>query len=154
MRLLALNLKTEVPRTAKLSFWPFVDICVIGIFATLFGSNYVIAPGINIELPRSNHQQNVVSDRLQVMSVEELAGEEQIIFEDRILNLESLGRMLEKRGEVSENATLLLRIDATVSAQTITSVFEIAESAGYRDIQWATERREIAVDPLDGGIEQ
>lgn len=150
MRLLALNLSAEVPRAAKLGFWPFVDLCAIGLFATLFGSNYVIAPGINIDLPRSDHQQTVVSDRLQVMSVEELGGEEQIIFEDRILNLETLRRMLEKRGEVPENATLLLRIDATVSAQTITSVFEIAEAAGYKDIQWATERRAVAVDPLAG----
>ncbi len=150
MRLLALNLSAEVPRAAKLGFWPFVDLCAIGLFATLFGSNYVIAPGINIDLPRSDHQQTVVSDRLQVMSVEELGGEEQIIFEDRVLNLETLSRMLEKRGEVPENATLLLRIDATVSAQTITSVFEIAEAAGYKDIQWATERRAVAVDPLAG----
>ena len=44
MKLSILNLDREVPRTAKLGFWPFVDICVIGLFASLYGSNFVIAP--------------------------------------------------------------------------------------------------------------
>ncbi len=148
MKLLALNLKTEVPKAVSMSFWPFIDICAIGLFATIFGSNYVIAPGISIELPRSNHEQSVVSDRLQVMSVEEVGGEEQIIFEDRILNLESLRRMFETRGEVPSNITLLLRLDAAVSAQTFTSIFEIAEAAGYERIKWATENRLAEANPL------
>ena len=148
MKLLALNLKSEVPKTASVSFWPFVDICAIGLFAMLFGSNYVVAPGIRIDLPRSNHVQTIVSDRLHVMSVDEIGGVEQIIFEDRILNLESLSRMLELRVEVRENVTLLVRLDAAVSAQTFTSIFEIAEAAGYGTIQWATENRLIEASPL------
>ena len=148
MKLLALNLKTEIPKTVSLSFLPFVDICAIGLFAMLFGSNYVIAPGIRIDLPRSNHVQTIHSDRLQVMSVDEIGGVEQILFEDRILNLESLSRMLEARGEVPANVTLLVRLDAAVSAQTFTSIFEIAEAAGYETIQWATENRLIEASPL------
>lgn len=148
MRLLALNLKAEVPKVVSLSFWPFVDICAIGLFAMLFGSHYVIAPGISIDLPRSNHAQLVVSDRLQVMSVDEVGGEEQIIFEDRILNLESLKRMLKLRGEVPENVTLLVRVEATVSAQTFISIFEIAETAGYANIKLATESRSTEGSPI------
>ena len=75
------------------------------------------------------------------MSVDEVGGEEQIYFEDRLLKLETLEKMLRLRGSVPENVTLLIRIDAMVSAQTITSIFEIAEAAGYLSIQWATEDR-------------
>ncbi len=149
MKLLALNLKIEVPKTVSLSFWSFVDICVIGLFAMLFGSNYIVAPGISIDMPRSNHVQTIVPTRLHVMSVDEIGGVEQIIFEDRILNLESLSRMFDLRGEVPENVTLLLQLDAAVSAQTFTSVFEIAEAAGYERIQWATENRLIEASPLE-----
>lgn len=148
MKLLALNLKTEVPQAVSLSFWPFVDICVIGMFAMLFGSTYVIAPGISIELPRSTHMQSVISNRLQVMSVDEIGGEEQIIFEDRILNLESLSRMLEARDKIPSNVTLLVRVDAAVSAQTLTSIFEIAEVAGYENVKLATENRLVEASPL------
>jgi len=46
---------------------------------------------------------------------------------------------------------LLIRIDGSVSAQTFTSILEIAESAGYRNIQWATENPEMVPDVLDRG---
>lgn len=151
MRLLALNLENEIPKTAALNFWPFFDICVIGLFATLYGSNFVIAPGISIELPRANHMQNTVTQRLEVMSVDEVSGEEQIYFEDRLLKLETLEKMLRIRGEIPENVTLLIRVDASVSAQTITSIFEIAKSAGYKNTQWATESRKGVPDELGGG---
>jgi len=154
MKLSILNLDREAPRAAKLGFWPFVDICVIGLFASLYGSSFVIAPGINIELPQSNHVQVPVAQRLQVMSVDEVGGEEQIYFEDRLLKLETLEKMLRLRGQISEEVTLLIRIDAMVSAQTITSIFEIAEAAGYRSIQWATEDRPVEVNALDAAVEE
>lgn len=150
MRLLALKLENEVPKAVGLNFWPFFDLCVIGLFATLYGSNFVIAPGISINLPRSNHVQSTVAQKLEVMSVDEVSGEEQIYFEDRLLKLETLEKMLRIRGEVADNVTLLVRIDASVSAQTITSIFEIAERAGYRNIQWATENRKALPDALGG----
>ena len=85
------------------------------------------------------------------MSVDEVSGEEQIYFEDRLLKLKTLEKMLRIRGEISENVALLIRIDGSVSAQTFTSILEIAESAGYRSIQWATENPEIVTDVLGGG---
>ena len=50
------------------------------------------------------------------MSVDEVGGEEQIYFEDRLLKLETLEKMLRLRGPVPENVTLLIRIDAYGSA--------------------------------------
>ncbi|HCR31060.1 MAG TPA: hypothetical protein DIV79_13690 [Opitutae bacterium] len=149
MKLSILNLEREAPRSAKLGFWPFVDICVIGLFASLYGSNFVIAPGINIELPQSNHVQSTVAQRLQVMSVDEVGGEEQIYFEDRLLKLETLEKMLRLRGEVPENVTLLIRMDGKVSAQTIASIYEIAMAVGYRQVLWATENRPEESNALD-----
>lgn len=150
MRLLTLKLENELPKTAALNFWPFFDICVIGLFATLYGSNFVIAPGISIDLPRANHMQSAVAQRLEVMSVDEVSGEEQIYFEDRLLKLETLEKMLRIRGEIPENVALLIRIDGSVSAQTFTSIWEIAKTAGYGNIQLATENRESVPDELGG----
>jgi len=150
MRLLALKLENEVPKPVGLNFWPFFDLCVIGLFATLYGSSFVIAPGISIDLPRSNHRQSTVAQRLEVMSVDEVSGEEQIYFEDRLLKLETLEKMLRIRGNVADNVTLLVRVDASVSVQTITSIFEIAERAGYPNVQLATENREELPDALGG----
>ncbi len=148
MRLLTLNLDNEVPKAVGLNFWPFFDICVIGLFATLYGSNFVIAPGISIDLPRANHMQSAVAQRLEVMSVDEISGEEQIYFEDRLLKLETLEKMLRIRGKIPENVTLLMRVDGSVSTQTTTSIYEIALAAGYQNIQLATERREMQPDEL------
>lgn len=153
MRLLTLDLKNKVPRAARLTFWPFFDICVIGLFASLYGSNFVIAPGISIDLPEGDFGQPTVAQRLQVMSVDEVNGEEQIYFEDRLLKIETLEKMLRLRGDVPENVTLLLRVDGNVSAQTLTSIWEIVRSAGYRNTQWATESPPVERDILSGSTE-
>lgn len=146
MKLLRLNLENEAPTPAKLSFWPFVDLCAIGLFFALFGSKFIIAPGIGVELPRLESEGITMAENYEVLTVNEVEGKEMIMFQGTVLNLDSMRRLLNAREEVQEGVTLLVRSDAAVSMKTLVSLSEIATEAGYARIQLATEMREDVED--------
>ncbi|EDY80979.1 hypothetical protein VDG1235_596 [Verrucomicrobiia bacterium DG1235] len=136
-----LNLETELPKRAKLSFWPFLDLCVIGLFFALFSSKFVMAPGLTLALPVVESSQVAISPVYEVVTVTEVKGEEMIFFQDGKYDLESLGKLFVRRGGAQEGATLLVKADMAVSMQTLSSLSQLAIEAGYTRVQLATEER-------------
>jgi len=134
-----LGLETELPKRARLNLWPFLDLCAIGLFFVLFSSKFVMAPGLTLALPEVGSSQVATSSIYEVMTVSEVKGEEMIFFQDSVLNIESLGRYLEKRGPAPRDATLLVKADVAVSMKTFSALTELAIKAGYARVQLATE---------------
>ncbi len=136
-----LNLEKELPNRSKLSFWPFVDLCAIGLFFTIFASKFVVIPGLTLQLPEVGSSQVAIASVYDVITVTEVKGQEMIFFQDSVLNLETLGRLLDARDRPPSDATLLVKADARVSMQTLSALSELAVRAGYSNVQLATEER-------------
>lgn len=136
-----LKLEAELPKRAKLSFWPFVDLCVIGLFFVLFSSKFVMAPGLTLALPEVDSSQVAISQLYEVITVTEVKGEEMIFFQDGVHNLESLRKAFLKKGPVSGDTTLMVKADMAVSMRTLSALSEVAIDAGYSKVQLATEER-------------
>lgn len=136
-----LKLEAELPKRARLSFWPFLDLCVIGMFFVVFSSKFVVAPGLTLALPEVGSAQVAISSVYEVVTVTEVKGEEMIFFQDSVLDLESLGKLFSRRGAPPEGATLLVKADMAVSMQTLSLLSELAIETGYRRVQLATEER-------------
>lgn len=141
-----LKLEAELPKRARLSFWPFVDLCVIGMFFVLFSSKFVMAPGLSLALPQVESSQVAISPVYEVVTVTEVKGEEMIFFQDSVLNLDSLAKLFERRGPAPLEATLLVKADVAVSMNTLSVLSQLAIDAGYSKVQLATDDRR-----LDGG---
>ncbi len=137
-----LKLEAELPKRAKLSFWPFLDICVIGMFFVLFSSKFVMTPGITLALPEVGASQVAISPIYEVITVTEVKAEEMIFFQDSVLDLESLERLFQSRGLAPQGATLLIKADVAVSTETLSLLIELAIESGYADVQLATEERQ------------
>ncbi len=153
MTLLKLDLEKEAPSPARLSFWPFVDLCVIALFFFLFGSKFIVAPGVEIELPRLDKVQIAIANEYDVLTVSERGGEEMVIFRGMVLNMETFRKQLGQLGVDREGYTLLVRSDEGVSMQTLVSLSEIAGAAGYDRIQLAAERKQLSVQQFRGLVE-
>lgn len=136
-----LKLEAELPKRARLSFWPFVDLCVIGLFFAVFSSKFVMAPGLTLALPKVESSQVAISPIYEVVTVTEVKGEEMIFFQDSVLNLASLEKAFESRGLAPKGATLLVKADVAVSMRTLSSLSQLAIDAGYSKVQLATEDR-------------
>lgn len=137
-----LKLEAELPKRAKLSFWPFLDLCVIGMFFVLFSSKFVMAPGITLALPEVESPQVAISPIYEVITVTEVKGEEMIFFKDSKFDLDSLEKFFIRRGGATEGATLLVKADVAVSMRTLSSLSELAIRSGYVRVQLATEERQ------------
>ena len=69
-----LKLEAELPKRAKLSFWPFLDLCVIGMFFVVFSSKFVVAPGLTLALPEVGSAQVAIAPVYEVVTVTEVKG--------------------------------------------------------------------------------
>ena len=136
-----LKLEAELPKRARLSFWPFVDLCVIGLFFAVFSSKFVMAPGLTLALPQVESSQVAISPIYEVVTVTEVKGEEMIFFQDSVLDLVSLEKVFEERGQAAKGATLLVKADMAVSMQTLSRLSQLAIDAGYAKVQLATDDR-------------
>lgn len=143
-----LDLEKELPRPVRLNFWPFVDILAIGLFFALFSTKFVMAPGLILDLPEVDDPQVATSSVYEVMTVTEVKGEEMIFYQNSVLNLESLGRLMAGKDRPPKNATLLVKADTRVSMQTLSELTELAIAAGYARLQLATEEAQSVGDPF------
>ena len=99
------------PKSRRLDVVPFIDACLIVIFFSLFGSSYVFAPGITINLPESRTAALDALPVYEVLTVGEIEGAERILFDGRIFSLETFRQGLLSSGPDRGETTLLVRMD-------------------------------------------
>lgn len=134
-------------KSRRLDPVPFIDACLIVIFFSLFGSTYVFAPGVTLNLPTSR---TAILDALpvyEVLTVGEIEGSERILYDGRIFNLETFEKSLIGSESERGGVTLLVRMDEDVSVRTLSEVCDIARGAGFREVQIAAEP---ATEQTDG----
>jgi biopolymer transport protein ExbD len=71
---------------------PFIDACLILIFFSMLGSQFVVAPGLTVNLPVMQDPAADAIPTTRVLTVGEVDGQEQIFFDNRVLSLDSLER--------------------------------------------------------------
>jgi len=120
---------------------PLLNVCVLLLFFGLLGSRFVLAPGvaINLRLPASDGTPAEALPTSRVLTVGEAGGREMLIFEGRILNLDSLERLLGERAGAYAGEVLLLRMDRDVSMVLLVRVCELAKRAGFDQVLLAAE---------------
>lgn len=143
-----LKLEAELPKRAKLSFWPFLDICALGLFFALFSSKFLVAPGLTLALPVVERSQVSISQIYEVIAVTEVKGEEMIFFQDSKFDIESLKKQFQKRGKAPEGATLMIKADVAVSVRTLSLLTQLALDSGYSSVQLATEDSQSRAGPF------
>jgi biopolymer transport protein ExbD len=124
----------------------FVDACLIALMFTLLSSRFVLAPGVNLELPTTREAPLSAILTSRVLTVTENEGREMLIFEGRILNLETFANLLADRPTDRQAEVLLILADRDVSMQKLVRICELAEQAGFVSVQLAAEP-EKAVRP-------
>lgn len=139
----SLNLETELPKPTKPGIWGFVDLMAVALFFALFGSKFVVAPGLSLDLPRATLPRAEAASEYHVLTVSQTQGKEMVIFGGSILNLDGFARRIAV-APPQPGATLLLLADANVSAGVIGRICEIAQAAGYERVHWAMEERKTS----------
>lgn len=122
------------PRDFTAVAW--VNAGVIVLFFSLLGSRFVLAPGLLVELPAINSASaSTVAAPVMVTYLRD----DLILFEDGKYTLAELRSHLESYAKKNPGAVLLVRANKEVSAQAMTNLGSIAESAGFAHMLLAAE---------------
>ncbi len=131
---LASKLRAE-PRNFDALF--YVNVALLGLFFTLFGSRFVLAPGLGVdfkvpELPGATAGATPTDRFISVLP----SGQ---IFADGLLNMAQLREWLRNEARKLKEPSLLIRADPKVSVSKMTDIVSAATEAGFKRVVVAAE---------------
>lgn len=132
---LAAKLRPE-PRSFDFLF--FVNGGLIALFFVLFGSRFVLAPGLGVsfELPEMTGARAGAATTETVISVRPSG---QIFAANGLLNLAQLREWLKAEAQKSKQPSLLVRASAEVPMTELTDIVSVAREAGYTRVVLGAE---------------
>lgn len=132
------------PPSSRINPIPLLDIVFIALFFSLVGSNFVLAPGLTINLPEGNEEMMAGLPTSAFLTVQ---SDKVLLFQERILNMDTLKPALERHVESRGETNLVVYVDREVSVQTLLSVTELAREAGVARVQLASKPEQTGPTP-------
>lgn len=130
------------PRSMDALF--YVNVALLGLFFALFGSRFVMSPGVELlrpefDLPRSAGSASMATNTTAVISV---LGPNMVFTSEGRMSFSELAAWLPSQvargGE--QDSRLLVRADAQVPASDLLRLSDIATAAGFSGVHLALER--------------
>jgi biopolymer transport protein ExbD len=134
-----LNLSTRLrPPPRSFEFLFFVNAGLIALFFVLFGSRFVLSPGLGVdfsvpELPGS------LAGAVATDVVVAVKGADLAFVEGAKVNFAGLRRYLAERADGREKLRLLVQADAALTTRELTEIYDMARAAGFAAVQIAAE---------------
>jgi len=126
------------PRSMDTLF--YVNVALLGLFFALFGSRFVMSPGIELELPTSVG--GGIGQAAPTSAVISVLGPNKVFTAEGRMTYSELAAWLPSQvargGE--RDSRLLVRADASVAASDLLKLSDIATEAGFTGVHLALER--------------
>ncbi|MEO6569645.1 MAG: biopolymer transporter ExbD [Opitutaceae bacterium] len=124
------------PAPRNFDFWFFVAIGLIVLAFSLFGSRFVLAPGLGIDfqLPEMTGARAQATRTTHFISVNEGG----LILAEASITLERLAEWLKEEAKTTKDPVLLVRLETGVKVSLATRIAELAKSAGF-GVVWAAQ---------------
>ena len=118
----------------------YVNVGLLGLFFTLCGSRFVLAPGVGIDfqLPQLAGAQSGASQATDVISV--LRSGQIFTSEEGLVDIGQLRQWLKSRSGSDPHPTLLIRASSGVTLAELVEIEGAAHDAGFRVLLGAEER--------------
>ena len=117
----------------------YVNVGLLGLFFTLFGSRFVLAPGLGVDfqLPQQPGAQSGAAQASNVISVLRSG---QIFTDEGLVDMGQLGEWLATRAARERTPTLLIRASAEVTLSELIEIEGAAHNAGFKVLLGAEDR--------------
>lgn len=132
-----LDLVAHLRRTPRnLDVFFYADIALLAVFFVLMGSQFVLAPGMPMELPSVEGSSELGRPADLVVS---MRGDNVVLFEGGLFPLAGFGPRLAAIVKARGAETVLVRVDRQVTAQGLLDLCIAARAAGAKQVQIAAE---------------
>lgn len=132
------------PSPRDLDFFAWVNLGAIVLFFVLFGSDFVLLPGLPVGVKGDNAEafslptgESLTPGAASV--VVSYRRDDVILFEDGMYNLAELRKHMQEFVRVHPGAILLVRADKQVSLQAFMDLCAMARAVGFAKVQLAAE---------------
>ncbi len=116
-----------------------VNGLLIVVFFGLFGSRFVLAPGLGVDF-RLPEMAGAIGGAAPSAIVISLPRSDMVLVDDGMLDYTQLRSWLEKRARSEKGLPLLVRADRRVPMEDLGVIAELAVKAGFTGgVQWAME---------------
>jgi len=133
------------PAPRSFDFLFFVSTGLIALMFVLFGSRFVLSPGLGIDFTVPTADAALVG-AVATDVVIAVKGSDLAFVEGAKVDSAGLRRWLIERAKGHADLRLLVQADASLSTKDLTDIYEMARQAGFKAVQIAAEPS--AVVPL------
>ena len=134
---LARHMRTRAD--SKLEVVPIMDILIIVLFFGIFSSAFVLPQGLEVDLELTDE---LVSG-MEVTAVLTVRRDDMLLFEGQNLKLAQFKEKAMVYLKGREKASLLVRLDPSIRAQTVFDIFGQAKQAGFSNVLVAGETQAV-----------
>jgi biopolymer transport protein ExbD len=133
---LASRLRPPAPGLGTLHF---VNVGLLGLFFALFGSRFVLAPGLGVDfqLPQLPGAQAGAAQTTEVISV--LRSGQIFTSDQGLVDIGQLRQWLRAKGAAARSPTLLIRASSGVTLSELAAIDGAAQEAGFKVLLGAEE---------------
>ncbi len=124
------------PRGFEILF--YVNAGLIALFFVLFGSRFVLSPGLGVDF-RVPEMPEAVAGAVPTDVVIAIKGADLAFVEGAKVDFPGLRQYLTERARGHPGLRLLVQADASLTTRNLTEVYDMARNAGFASVQIAAE---------------
>ncbi len=114
---------------------PLIDCVLLLLLFFMLTSNFVVQPGIRVDLPRAVTSEVIGKQNLIIT----LTRDSMIYLEDKPVTMNELGKILEKK---SRKIPVLIKADQTVEIGKIVAIWDLCRDIGLQQVNIATNKKD------------
>ena len=129
----------------QLDMVPVLDLVVIALLMSLVFTRFVIVPGVRVDLPSTELRLQHSADPVAVLTIENRG---MLFFDGSVYALDTIHKAFRAyiEGSLEETVVLLVKAEATMPLQEFLELCEMAETAGFSQVQLAGKKVGEAVE--------
>lgn len=133
----------------KVDFIPVLDLLVLALLISLLFTRFVMLPGVRVSLPETDLRMQHDASEVAVLTI---GNQGMLFFAGSVYEHSSIERAFRSHLEESDEPTsvLLVKAEASMELQLFLDLCQMAQSAGFNEVQIAGDQVEEASDLIPG----
>lgn len=133
----------------KVDVIPVLDLMVLGLLISMLFTRFVMLPGVRVDLPATDLRMQHNAASVAVLTI---GNDGMLFFDGSVYKHSSIEQAFRSHLEATEelNAVLLVKAQAAMELQLFLDLCQMAQQAGFVQVQIAGEKVEAALDLIPG----
>ena len=126
------------PSLSEINVVPLVDVMLVLLIIFMVTAP-MMQQGLSVNLPQARRADAITAQPIYVTIPNTFGKTRRLMIDKDEISLDALGERVKQAMQTRDDKSIFLRMDATVTAQDITTVFDRLKDAGVQKVGMATQ---------------